>query len=69
MIKELSNILNESSKAMMGYELAGRGFSYYETIIIFILMCVGVFMGVKFIDNTTNNGLYGITIVYLVSII
>lgn len=44
-----------------------RGFTYYETQIAEIMMAIGVVVGVTQI-NYENRALYGVTVVYLLTI-
>lgn len=59
--------MNRSSKAIMGFDVASRGFAFYETIISLLLMLAGLMMGINLID-AEDAGLYGVTAVYLITI-
>ena len=49
-IKEFSDLMNESSKAIIGFDVASRGFGFYEAIIGIVLMFTGLFMGIGLIS-------------------
>ena len=47
--------------------MVSAAFGYYETLISIALIAAGIIMGVTQI-NQENKGLYGITVVYLLTI-
>jgi uncharacterized membrane protein len=47
--------------------MVSRGFGFYETITTIFLMMAGMLMGISQI-TAANSGLYGVTIVYLITI-
>ena len=59
--------MNNSSKAIIGFDVCSRGFAFYETIISILLMLAGLMMGISLID-AEDSGLYGVTAVYLITI-
>ncbi len=46
--------------------MVSRGFGLYETIINLSLMFVGMMVGI-YQSTTDNSGLYGVTVIYLIS--
>ena len=67
-IQQFSTIMNTSTKCAIGFDMVSRGFGFYETITATILMFIGMMMGIGLISNE-NSGLYGATVVYLVTIV
>ncbi len=65
-IEKLSNLINQSSKASIAFDVISRGFGYYETVIALVLMFIGVMVGV-YQSQTANSGLYGVSVIYLIS--
>ena len=59
--------MNTSTKCAIGFDMVSRGFGFYETITATILMFIGMMMGIGLI-TTENSGLYGVSIVYLITI-
>lgn len=51
---------------MIAFDVVSRGFGLYETVINITLMFVGMMVGI-YQSTTDNSGLYGVTVIYLVS--
>jgi ATP-binding cassette, subfamily C (CFTR/MRP), member 4 len=66
-IQAFSTTINNSTKAAIGFDMVSRGFAFYSTLIGILLMLVGMMMGIAQ-TNSTNAGLYGVTVVYLITI-
>ena len=66
-IKEFSSIINNSTKALVGFNGVSRGFAFYETIFGILLMTATLMMGISLIDSD-DASLYGVTAVYLITI-
>ncbi len=54
----------DSVRSFLSYFLVARGFTFYETVISILLMCVAVFVGISQSTSATAS-LYGIIIIYL----
>ena len=59
--------MNTSTRCATGFDIVSRGFGFYEAITSTILMFIGMMMGISMI-NAESKGLYGVTIVYLITI-
>ena len=59
--------MNNSSQAIIGFDVSSRGFAFYETIVSIILMLAGLMMGINLIA-AEDSELYGVTAVYLITI-
>lgn len=66
LIHQFSKIVNRSTKALVAFDVVSRGFGFYETIINICLMFIGMMVGI-YQSSTENSGLYGVTVIYLVS--
>ena len=66
-LQKFSEIINESSRAIIGFDVVSRGFGFYETVISIFLMFAGMIMGIALVSNS-GSGLYGVAVVYLVTI-
>ena len=65
-INKLSNIINESSKANIAFDIISRGFGFYETVIALALMFIGGMVGV-YQSQSSSSQLYGVSVIYLIS--
>ena len=65
--KSSQKSFNESSRAIIGFDVVSRGFGFYETVISIFLMFAGMIMGIALVSNS-GSGLYGVAVVYLVTI-
>lgn len=66
LIEKLSNIINQSTKATIAFDIVSRGFGFYSTIIALFLMFFGFMIGILQ-SNSSNSGLYGASVIYLIS--
>ena len=66
-LQRFSKIINDSTKAIIGFDVVSRGFGFYETLISICLMFAGMIMGIALVSNS-GSGLYGVAVVYLVTI-
>jgi hypothetical protein len=64
LIGQLASLINDSVRSSLSYSLVTRGFTFYETVISIVLMCVAVFVGISQSTAATAS-LYGIIIIYL----
>ena len=67
-MQEFADTLDITVKSGIAYEMMMRGFGFYAALILLLLLVAGMYLGVA---QTTreNSGLYGATIVYLVTIV
>ena len=64
-MQEFSDTLNRTIKAGIAYTLILRAHQFYISLIFMLLLVIGMFIGVS---QTTHQNIYGVTIMYLVSI-
>ena len=66
-MQSFSLMLDKIIKSWLGFEMVMRGFYLYTSLTINMLICFGIFLGV--LSTTTDKiGLFGGTVVYLISI-
>ena len=66
-MQEFADTLDITVKSGIAYEMMMRGFGFYVTFILMLLLVAGMYLGVSQ-TNPENSGFYGATVLYLVSI-
>lgn len=66
LINQFSHVMNKSTKAAISFDLVTRAFGFYQTFIGLVLMFIGINIGVSQ-SNSSNNGLFGVTVIFLVN--
>ena len=66
LMSQFSSIVNDSIRASTSFDLVSRGFGFYAALIAMILMFIGLMIGIYSMTPTTF-GLYGVTIIFLIS--
>ena len=61
----MSKIVNNCIKASISFDLTTRGFAYLITQIASCLLILGLMIGISNV-NTSNFGLYGVVIIFLI---
>jgi ATP-binding cassette subfamily C (CFTR/MRP) protein 4 len=64
LIQDLSNIINNCIKSSVSFDMVSRGFGFTASVIGLCLMCIGLMIGIRKV-NQDNFGLYGVTIIFL----
>jgi uncharacterized membrane protein len=65
-INQFSNTINKSTKASITFDVVSRGFGFYQTVIALLLMFIGFMIGV-YQSQSSNSGLYGVSVIYLIA--
>ena len=66
-MQQFSENINSITKSGIAYEMMMRGFGFFDSFILMLLLVLGMYLGVAF-TSPNQSGLFAITILYLVSI-